>query len=82
MDPRTLRRQLALDGATYREVVDEARRTHAVELLEDGWSVSRTAAELGYREVGSFSRAFHRWTGCAPSASRHRDVPVSANTLP
>ena len=35
-------------------------------------SVAEIAAELGYSEPSAFFRAFHGWTGEAPSAHRKR----------
>lgn len=39
----------------------------AVSLLENGVSVTETAEQLGYRSIHTFSRAFSRYYGVAPS---------------
>jgi AraC-like DNA-binding protein len=70
---RTLARKLAADGTTYSEVVDELRRTLALQYLrEQGLSLSEIAWLLGYDGQSSFNHAFKRWTGRSPSAARSK----------
>jgi AraC-like DNA-binding protein len=69
IDPRTLRRRLADEGTTYRELTDEVHGMLAVELLtEGGMTVQQVGERLGYSEPSSFTRAFRRWTGNTPGA--------------
>jgi AraC-like DNA-binding protein len=69
---RTLSRRLADEGATYADVVDQLRRTLALQYLkEPGMSLSKIAWLLGYGESTSFNHAFRRWTGHSPSAARN-----------
>lgn len=71
--PRTLQRQLAQDNYTYRDLVEQTRMERALALLtESSDPVTLIALSLGYRETASFSRAFQRWMGCAPSRYRCR----------
>jgi AraC-like DNA-binding protein len=78
IDPRTLRRRLADEGTTYRELVDEVHGLRAVELLsQDGLTVQQVAALLGYAESSSFTRAFRRWTGDTPGAFAARPAPAT-----
>ena len=70
MSARTLRRQLEHHGQTLRGVVDEVRRERADQLLEAGVSVKEIAFALGFSEPSAFSRAYKRWTGKAPRATR------------
>ncbi|MEV0761824.1 AraC family transcriptional regulator ligand-binding domain-containing protein [Nocardia sp. NPDC050435] len=64
---RTLRRQLAAEGHSYRSLLDEVRRTLACELLTGtDLSTAAVADRLGYTEAASFTRAFQRWTGTTP----------------
>ncbi|MFB8007062.1 AraC family transcriptional regulator [Nocardia sp. NPDC056000] len=64
---RTLRRQLAAEGHSYRSLVDEVRCTLACELLSATTLPTATIADrLGYSESASFTRAFARWTGQSP----------------
>lgn len=71
VDPRTLRRQLAAEGTSYRALLDEVRQSVAVELLTTtGLPVDKIAAQVGYTDAASFSRAFKRWTGVSPGSAR------------
>jgi AraC-like DNA-binding protein len=65
---RTLRRQLAAEGASYRGLVEEVRETLAEELLRAGLPVQQVARRLGYAETASFTHAFTRWKGSSPRA--------------
>ncbi|BAQ16637.1 AraC family transcriptional regulator [Methyloceanibacter caenitepidi] len=74
--PRTLQRQLAGENYTYRELVEQTRMERALALLrETAEPVTAIALSLGYSEIASFSRAFQRWTGFAPSRYRCRSGP-------
>lgn len=71
ISPRTLRRKLAGEGATFAGILEELRLALAKRYLaEHGLSVSRIAWLLGYTEVSGFSHAFRRWTGRTPRADR------------
>jgi AraC-like DNA-binding protein len=70
---RTLSRRLADEGTTYAEVVDQLRRSLALQYLkEPGISLSQIAWLLGYEGSTSFNHAFRRWTGQSPSAARNQ----------
>ncbi|OBA76748.1 AraC family transcriptional regulator [Mycobacterium sp. 1554424.7] len=67
--PRTLRRRIAEEGTSFRSLLNEARSTVAVDLLRNvGLTVEEVSTRLGYTEVSTFSHAFKRWHGVAPSA--------------
>lgn len=67
--PRTLRRQLADEGTSFRELVNEARSTLAVDLLcHVGLTVDEVSKRLGYTDTSTFCHAFKRWYGVPPSA--------------
>lgn len=69
---RTLRRKLTAEGVGFRELVDDVRKTIAVELLRSGHTVGEAALQTGFAEAASFIRAFKRWTGATPGAlTRH-----------
>lgn len=71
MAERTLRRQLAAEGVSWRQLLDEVRAGKAVELLVgSGQPVERIAQKMGYAETASFIRAFRRWHGVTPAAYR------------
>ena len=67
---RTLRRQLAAVGTSYRALLDEVRRSLASDLLRAGLPVADVAARLGYAEPAALVHAHRRWTGLPPSAAR------------
>jgi AraC-like DNA-binding protein len=68
---RTLQRRLVQEGLTYRKLVDRYRFTTArTRLLSDTARLTDIAAELDYRDLPSFTRAFHRWSGLSPSEYR------------
>lgn len=67
--PWTLQRRLADQNASHRQLVEETRQQQAVHYLQSGrFSVAQTAFMLGYAESSSFTRAFTRWHGHAPSS--------------
>jgi AraC-like DNA-binding protein len=69
---RTLSRRLADEGTTYADVVDQLRRSLALQYLkDDSLSLSQIAWLLGYEGSTSFNHAFKRWTGRSPSAVRN-----------
>ncbi|CKT22603.1 AraC family transcriptional regulator [Mycobacterium tuberculosis] len=73
MHPRTLRRRLAEEGTSFRALLGEARSTVAVNLLRNvGLTVQQVSTRLGYTEVSTFSHAFKRWYGVAPSEYSRR----------
>jgi AraC-like DNA-binding protein len=68
---RTLQRQLSEEGLSYSGLVERCRcRTACESLQHTSDPVQDIAAMLGYSDVSSFSRAFHRWTGKTPRAYR------------
>lgn len=72
---RTLRRQLAATGTSYRALLDEVRRSLAADLLRAGLPVADVAARLGYAEAAALVHAHHRWTGRPPGAARRGAAP-------
>ncbi|MFO0660261.1 MAG: AraC family transcriptional regulator ligand-binding domain-containing protein [Polyangiaceae bacterium] len=71
--PRTLQRALTTEGSSFREIADSERQRVAELLLGSSkHAVSEVAAQLGFSELASFSRAFKRWTGSSPAEFRRR----------
>ena len=67
--PRTLRRQLAAEGTSFRDLLNECRATLAVDLLRNvGLTVEEVSKRLGYTDTSTFCHAFKRWHGVPPSA--------------
>ena len=68
---RTLSRRLSAEGTTFAEVVDQLRRSLALEYLKDSnFTTAQIAWLLGYEGSTSFNHAFKRSTGRSPSAAR------------
>ncbi|MDT5219216.1 MAG: hypothetical protein QOF15_1321 [Mycobacterium sp.] len=81
MSERTLRRRLAEENTTFRDLAEEVHRVLAEELLATGaLSVDDVALRLGYAEATSFIAAFRRWTGTTP-ARYQRSVAPRARLL-
>lgn len=71
MSERTLKRQLAQEGTTFSDILEDIRRQMAMRLLDaNGKSTERIAEDLGYSDVANFNRAFKRWTGTTPGQYR------------
>lgn len=72
---KTLQRQLAEEGTSFSEVLDELRRRKATMLLRTpDLKVRQVAAMLDYSATPAFTLAFKRWTGMSPEAYRKRLV--------
>jgi len=70
---RTLQRRLQERQTSFDELVDETREHWARHYLEDErMTISDAAYLLGYGELSSFTRAFHRWAGESPRDYRRR----------
>lgn len=73
VSPRTLKRRLADQGASFSAIVEEVRQQRALLLLDDQrLALAEVADRLGYSDVANFTRAFRRWTGRTPAAFRKR----------
>ena len=71
MSKRTLQRRLEETGLTFQELVDRVRSEKARALVgEDSLKLADVAFRLGFSDVSSFSRSFHRWTGVSPGRYR------------
>lgn len=68
ISPRTLQRHLAEEGTTFRKMLEDIRRSRAHQLLSQPRAkVADVAEALGYSDPTAFWRAWHGWTGEAPS---------------
>jgi AraC-like DNA-binding protein len=73
LTPRTLHRRLLDEGTSYRELLEDVRRTLALAHLSAGrFSVEEVAYLLGYTDASNFRRAFKRWESTTPSAKKGR----------
>ena len=65
---RSLQRKLKARRTTFRQLVDNVRKSIArQQLRQANLSNTELAFILGYTELSAFSRAFKRWFGMAPS---------------
>lgn len=68
---RSLQRHLADEGVRYDSLLADTRHSLALQHMRDPrCSISEIAYLLGFADTSSFSRAFKRWTGLAPSQYR------------
>jgi len=68
---RTLQRRLAREGATFQQLMEDARRELARHYLQHSLlELNETAYLLGYEDANSFFRAFHSWEGTSPGQWR------------
>jgi AraC-like DNA-binding protein len=73
LSARSLRRRLAADATSYRNLVRETLEASAGHMLRDPRkAIQETAHALGFSSVGAFHRAFKRWTGMTPAQYRER----------
>jgi AraC-like DNA-binding protein len=71
ISPQTLRRKLAAEGTSLRDIRETVLRDAAVTALVAGdESLAEISQRLGFSEPSAFTRAFRRWTGSPPSAYR------------
>jgi AraC-like DNA-binding protein len=72
-EQRTLQRQLTQLGTSFTEILHEVRMGIAQDrLLNSDVSIARLADSLGYRDQGSFTKAFKRHTDLTPMAWRRQ----------
>jgi AraC-like DNA-binding protein len=70
---RSLQRRLRDQGFSYVTLLNETRRQLGTAyLLEERYSVTEIAFQLGFDDASAFARAFRRWTGLSPSEYRAR----------
>ncbi len=70
---RTFQRHLDAEGTTFSDLLADVRHGETLRRLnEHKSSMAAIAADLGYADQASFTRAFRRWTGSPPSRFRPR----------
>ncbi|OUS26120.1 hypothetical protein A9Q99_19275 [Gammaproteobacteria bacterium 45_16_T64] len=71
MSYRTMQRRLAEENTTYRNILDETRKSLATDLVTTKkMPLIEVAFLLGFSDASSFSRSFKRWTGTTPARYR------------
>lgn len=69
--PQTLRRRLAAEGTSFKELKNRLRRDTALHFLgKQGLSIEEIAYRSGFSESSAFIRAFKGWTGVTPYCYR------------
>lgn len=75
MTPRTMQRKLAGAGASFQQILDQARFALARDYLARGLSLLEITSLLGYQEQSAFNHAFRDWAGINPGAWREQSAP-------
>lgn len=71
MSTRSLQRRLADEGLSWKQLLEDTRKTLVERHLRTpGMTVTQMAFLLGFSEVSAFSRAFKKWYGVSPSQFR------------
>lgn len=78
VSPRTLIRRLKRGGTSYRSILNDVRKTLAVDyLLHSEQSVNQIAYRLAYQDPSNFGRAFRNWFGVSPGGYRRGETGTS-----
>ena len=78
MSRRTLRRKLEESKRTFKEILNDCRKSTAINLLaRTRLPLCQIALTLGYSDQTAFTRAFSRWYGMSPSRFR-KELPDSS----
>jgi len=81
MSERTLQRRITDQGASFRELLVEARQEMGRQLLSNpSADIDEVACLLGYQDTSSFYRAFRLWEGVTPM--RWRELQQSGAVTP
>lgn len=68
LTPRTLHRHLKAEGTTFKHILDDVRYDLSKEyILNNNYSLTEIAFQLGFSDSSAFSRAFKHWSGQSPS---------------
>jgi AraC-like DNA-binding protein len=74
--PRTLQRQLQLEGSSFQAVLADTREQLARHYLAHSAMITAEIAYLlAYEDTNSFYRAFRSWTGSTPDSFRTAAAP-------
>ena len=78
LHPRTLQRRLQAEGQLFADIQARCRFELAVTSLKTGQqNIEELSDMLGFADRHSFTRAFRRWTGLAPTEFRRQHLPKS-----
>lgn len=85
LSARTLQRQITAEGASFRQLLLEARQELVRQYLrQPSIEITEAAYLLGYEDPNSFYRAFRTWEGTTPAhwRSMHRTPAANRNCSP
>lgn len=73
MSSRTLQRRLAEAGLAYQDLVSDARKRLAEQILsKTDYALAEVAFLTGFSDQSTFTRAFKRWHGTTPASFRRQ----------
>ena len=73
VEPRSLQRRLKQEDTSFRELMDDWRRSRAFSLVtQTRLPLSQVTLAVGFADASVFTRAFQRWYGEAPLAVRKK----------
>jgi len=76
-----LQRRLHAEGQVFADIQSRCRHDIAVVQLKDGRTdIEALSEQLGFSDRHSFTRAFRRWTGLAPSEYRRQHLAHHEST--
>lgn len=71
LHPRTFQRRLSDAGVTFNQLLDDYRKSLAMDLLtRQDMPLVQVADVLGYADQSTFNQAFRRWTNSTPLSYR------------
>lgn len=76
LHPRTLRRRLRQEGASFRQILDQVRCDHLAYLLRHTqFDLTDISERLGFAEQSVLTRYCRRWLSLSPTQVRARRAP-------
>ncbi len=70
--PRTYRRRLDAEDASFQQLLDQVRTEHATHYLQTTrLPLASIAFMIGFNDVSNFRRAYIKWTGQTPTETRY-----------
>jgi AraC-like DNA-binding protein len=78
MSSRSLKRKLKAADSSFQKILDNLRKTEAVEYLSHSdQTIDEISRLLGFSDPSNFGRAFKKWMGVSPRAYRSRAMENS-----
>ncbi len=79
MSSRSLKRKLKAADNSFQKILDNVRKTEAIEYLcHSPHTIDEISSLLGFSDPSNFGRAFKKWTGMSPRAYRGRALENQA----